>query len=65
MTGAPVQKQAEIDLTAAWFSSQDDLGLSSEVQHHQLNMTLIAPVLVAAAAVSNPFSMSASENPNL
>ena len=30
---------------------------------HQLNMTLIAPVLPAAAAVSNPVTMSFSEKP--
>lgn len=33
--------------------------------HHQLNMTLMAPVLPAAAAVSNPVMTSSCENPNL
>lgn len=33
--------------------------------NHQLNITLIAPVLAAAAAVSNPMMTSSCEKPNL
>ena len=53
------------DLTATWLAAKDEVCLLSDLERHQLNMTLIAPVLVAAAAVSNPLRMSASENPNL